>query len=98
DPWRRTSGIHRLRNRRQLAIVRALWHARDDIAERRDIAPGRLLPDAAIVAAALAAPTSADALGRLPGWGGKSTRRLVPVLWPAVEAALAEDDATLPRS
>ena len=29
DPWRRTSGMHRLRAPRQLAAVRALWYARD---------------------------------------------------------------------
>jgi len=97
DPWRRTSGIHRLRTRRQLAIVRALWHARDDLARRRDVAPGRLLPDSAIVAAAAAAPTSEDALGRLPGWGGKATRRLVPSFWPMLEQAIAEPDDGLPR-
>src|SRR4051812_16052755 len=97
DPWRRTSGIHRLRTRRQLAIVRALWHARDDLARRRDIAPGRMLPDSAIVAAAAAAPGSAEALGRLPGWGGKATRRLVPSFWPVLEAAIAEPDDQLPR-
>ena len=97
DPWRRTSGIHRLRTRRQLAIVRALWHARDDLARQRDIAPGRLLPDSAIVAAAAAAPASADALGRLPGWGGKATRRLVPAFWPVLEQAAAEPDDGLPR-
>ena len=97
DPWRRTSGIHRLRTRRQLAIVRALWYARDDLARHRDIAPGRLLPDSAIVAAAAAAPTSADALGRLPGWGGKATRRLVPSFWPVLETAIAEPDDELPR-
>ena len=96
DPWRRTSGIHRLRNRRQLAVVRALWTERDQMARDRDIAPGRLLPDSAIVAAAAAAPATADGLGRLPGWGGKGTRRLVPILWPAVEKALAEPEATLP--
>jgi ribonuclease D len=97
DPWRRTSGIHRLRTRRQLALVRALWHARDDHARRRDIAPGRLLPDSAIVAAAAATPTTAEALSRLPGWGGKATRRLVPAFWPVIEAALAEADQALPR-
>jgi ribonuclease D len=41
DPWRRTSGIHRLRTRRQLAGVRALWEVRDQMARRRDTAPGR---------------------------------------------------------
>ena len=49
DPWRRTSGLHRVRKRRQLAVVRALWERRDEVARRRDIAPGRVLPDAAIV-------------------------------------------------
>ena len=96
DPWRRTSGIHRLRSRRQLAIVRALWTERDRMARERDVAPGRLLPDSAIVAAAAASPANAEGLGRLPGWGGKATRRLVPVLWPAVEKALAEPDSALP--
>ena len=40
DPWRRTSGIHRMRNPRQLAAIRALWEARDHLARERDIAPG----------------------------------------------------------
>ena len=55
DPWRRTSGMHRVRRRRQLAVVRALWERRDELARARDISPGRVLPDAAIVEAALAA-------------------------------------------
>ncbi|HET6816142.1 MAG TPA: ribonuclease D [Mycobacteriales bacterium] len=97
DPWRRTSGIHRVRGRRQLAVVRALWHARDDLARERDVAPGRLLPDSAIVAAASVGPTSAEALGRLPGWGGKATRKLVPEMFPLVAAALALPDSELPR-
>jgi ribonuclease D len=97
DPWRRTSGIHRLRSRRQLGVVRALWTARDGIARDRDIAPGRLLPDSAIIAAASAMPSSADALARLPGWGGKATRRLVAVMWPQIETALAQSDGELPR-
>jgi ribonuclease D len=37
-----------------------------------------------------------ETLARLPGWGGKATRRLVPVLWPEIEAALAAPDTTLP--
>ncbi len=52
DPWRRTSGIHSVRNRRQLAAIRALWQSRDELAAQRDIAPGRVLPDSAIVDAA----------------------------------------------
>ena len=52
DRWRRTSGIHKVRNPRALAAVRELWQTRDHIARRRDIAPGRILPDAAIINAA----------------------------------------------
>ena len=46
DPWRRTSGIHRLRNRRALAVVRELWLERDKIAQRRDTSPTKVLPRA----------------------------------------------------
>ena len=69
DPWRRTSGLHRVRKRRQLAVVRALWERRDEVARRRDIAPGRVLPDAAIVAAALAQPRDRGGPGRAAGLG-----------------------------
>lgn len=55
DPWRRTSGIHHVKGRRGLAIVRQLWQERDEIARREDISPGRLLPDFAISDIAIAA-------------------------------------------
>jgi ribonuclease D len=97
DPWRRTSGMHRLRTRRQLAVVRALWEARDLLARTRDVAPGRVLPDSAIIAAATSAPTTVGELGQLPGWGGRSTRRLVPQLWPTVLATYDLPDSALPR-
>ena len=61
EPWRRTSGIHKIRKPRALAAVRALWEARDRLAAERDIAPGRVLPDAAIVDAAVTAPDLAGA-------------------------------------
>ncbi len=67
DPWRRTSGIHRVRSRRQLASVRALWFARDARARDRDIAPGRVLPDSAIVNAALASPRTQGCARRASG-------------------------------
>ncbi|MDT5090219.1 MAG: ribonuclease, partial [Mycobacterium sp.] len=62
DRWRRTSGIHKVRNERALAAVRELWTLRDEIAQRRDIAPGRILPDSAIIQAATADPKTLDDL------------------------------------
>jgi len=75
DPWRRTSGIHGLRNRRQLAVVQSLWEARDALAVERDIAPGRILPDSAIVAAVKANPKRPADLTALPVFGGPRQRR-----------------------
>ncbi len=54
DPWRRTSGMHKIRKRSQLAIVKSLWEARDDLAAHLDISPGRILSDLAISTIALA--------------------------------------------
>jgi len=96
DPWRRISGLHRIRNRRQLAVVRALWERRDEVARRRDIAPGRVLPDAAIIAAALAAPRTAAQLTALPVWGGRSLRRQVGTWLPSIQQALDLPDSEVP--
>ncbi len=66
DPWRRTSGMHRARGRRALAAVRELWETRDEIAARRDVTPGRIIPDSAIVEAANAMPRDKAALLAAP--------------------------------
>ena len=97
DPWRRTSGIHRLRSRRQLAGVRELWEVRDAMARRRDTAPGRILPDSAIVSAVAAAPASPADLLALPVFGGRATRRHVDTWWGALQRAAALPDDKLPQ-
>lgn len=98
DPWRRTSGMHGLRDRRQLAVVRSLWEARDLNARRRDTAPGRILPDRAIVAAARAMPKSVPALTSLREFSGRATKRRAPQWQAAIDAALALADADLPST
>jgi ribonuclease D len=87
DRWRRTSGIHKVRNQRGLAAVRQLWIVRDEIAQRRDIAPGRILPDSAIIDAAAADPKTLDDLVALPIFGGKRQRRSASTWLAALRAA-----------
>ena len=58
DPWRRTSGMHKIRKRNQLAIIRALWNVRNEIAAGQDVSPGKLLNDSAIVELAMNPPTN----------------------------------------
>jgi ribonuclease D len=96
DPWRRTSGIHRVRGARGLARIRELWYARDRVAARRDAAPGRVLPDAAIVAAAEADPSDEAALLAVPGFGGRSVRRLARTWLAALARARELADGELP--
>jgi ribonuclease D len=96
DPWRRTSGIHVIRNRRQLAAVRALWLARDRYAAERDIAPGRLLPDSAIIAAARADPRRPSDLVGLPVFGGPRQRRQTGRWFAALIEARELPDDELP--
>ena len=98
DPWRRTSGIHRVRTRRGLAIVRELWNERDGIARRRDISPTRVLPDAAIIEAARDAPTRLDELTGLAGFSGRGARRNASAWLGAVARARALPDGALPDS
>lgn len=92
DRWRRTSGIHKVRKPEALAAVRELWTVRDQIARSRDIAPGRILPDSAIVAAAIANPKTVEELTALPIFGGHKQRRSAKVWLAALEAARANPD------
>jgi ribonuclease D len=98
DPWRRTSGIHRVRSRRALAIVRELWQERDRIAQHRDISPTRILPDLAIVDAARAAPGTMAELTALPGFTGRGARRYSQEWLRAIRRAKALADNDLPEA
>jgi ribonuclease D len=92
DRWRRTSGIHKVQDARALAAVRELWTTRDHIARRRDIAPGRILPDAAIVNAAVVDPKTVDELTALPVFGGPKQRRNAQVWLDALTRARDGND------
>jgi ribonuclease D len=96
DPWRRTSGVHRARGRRSLAAVRELWQTRDAIASQRDISPGRILPDSAIVEAANALPGDKAALLAIKGFHGRGAARYSPEWVSALRRARELPDAKLP--
>ncbi|MFH9727183.1 ribonuclease D [Streptomyces sp. NPDC017254] len=97
DPWRRTSGMHKVRRRRQMAVVRELWTARDAVAQRRDVSPGKVLSDAAIVEASLAVPVNVAALTALPGFGHRMGRRQLEQWQAAVDRARALPESELPQ-
>ena len=96
DPWRRTSGIHRVRSRRSLAVVREMWEQRDKIAQEMNLSPGRVLPDSAIVEAARSLPASNAALVRIPGFTGRVARRHLAEWLGAIRVARGLPDSALP--
>lgn len=97
EPWRRTSGLHKIRNRRGAAMVRELWSTRDAIAIERDTAPGRILPDVALVDLALKNPrTDADINHDGPGRVSKSVRRHQREWLDALDRARQLPEADLP--
>jgi ribonuclease D len=97
DPWRRTSGMHKVRRRRQIGVVRELWQARDQAARERDVSPGRVLSDAAIVTAALENPPNVHALAALPGFGHRMGRRQLEQWQAAIDRARALPERELPQ-
>ena len=99
DPWRRTSGMHKVRGRRGLGIVRELWLWRDGVAQQRDTSPGRVLPDAAISEIAIAnqrATKPPRTVGSAEPRLARSVRRHQEAILEVVARALALPEADLP--
>ena len=96
DPWRRTSGIHRVRTRRGLGYVAGLWYARDALARRLDRAPGKILPDAAISELAVLPHPDVAALRGLPTFRRRQARRYEAEWSTSLDAVRALPDGELP--
>jgi ribonuclease D len=97
DPWRRTSGIHRVNSRRGLAVVRELWTTRDTIAQTADLSPRRVLPDTAIVEAARSYPANHAQLIKISGFAGRQARRHERDWLGAIARARNSSDSELPE-
>ena len=96
DPWRRTSGIHRIRTASGLAIVSELWLTRDAIARRTDRAPGRVLPDAAIIDLASQRSPDRRTLQTLASFNKRTVKRYETSWIKALDRALALTPDQLP--
>ncbi|MEO7007452.1 MAG: HRDC domain-containing protein [Terrimesophilobacter sp.] len=92
DGWRRLSGLHSLSSARNLAVARELWDARENYAREIDTAPGRLVPDSALLAAAKMMPESRHDLARLREFTGRASRTELTRWWAAIEIGRTTDD------
>lgn len=99
EPWRRTSGIHAVRNPRGLASVRELWLERDALARKSDTAPGRIVPDRAISDAGVLSAKAAIArpqLRSIAGFNRRTAKRFEANWLAALQRAGDLDQAELP--
>lgn len=71
DRWRKTSGMHKVRDRLTMTIIKDLWLDRDLLAQEMDIAPGRILNDEAIIEIATKKPNTLEAITKVIGWRSK---------------------------
>ncbi len=92
EAWRRLSGLHTVRGARNLAVARELWEARDRFAQEIDTAPGRLVPDSSLVAAAKAMPESRQELAGMRDFNGRASRSELSRWWAAIEAGRTTED------
>ena len=98
QPWRRLSGLHSIRGIRNVAVARELWEARDSYAREIDTAPGRIVPDSALVAAARSLPPTKRDLVAMKEFTGRASRSQVDRWWNAIQVGLETTDLPTVRA
>lgn len=83
DKWRSMTGLHAVKDQRKLAAAKSLWFAREELAQKLDVAPGRLVPDASLVALADSGIESKPEMATLKTFIGRASRTYLDVWWNA---------------
>jgi len=96
DPWRRTSGMHKVRDRMTLAIIRALWYARDEFAREIDIAPGRIFNDEVLVEVATKRPAKIDEFTKITKRRSRVTNAPTTEWFALLQSTLQLPETELP--
>lgn len=92
DKWRGMTGLHQVKDTRLLAIARDLWQARESLAEKLDVSPGRLIPDSSIVSLALNPVKTKPELASSKSFSGRASRSYLDTWWLALSNALTTRD------
>lgn len=86
DRWRSMTGIHEIKDTRALAIAQSLWLAREELAIKLDVSPGRLIPDLSIVSVAKDVPKTKPELASSKSFTGRASRTYLDIWWQAIVA------------
>ena len=82
---------------RQLAVMRALWERRNELARAADRPPFKVIPEATLVELARSSPRDPAALAEVPGVTPRIRARWGDALLEAIEAASTLPEDALPR-
>lgn len=88
ERWRSITGLSKVSDQSSLEIARRIWQAREDLAIKMDVSPGRLIPDAAILAVSIAKPRTKPELASLRAFTGRASRSYLDYWWQALQSAL----------
>lgn len=92
DRWRSMTGLHAIRDQQKLAAARELWTAREALAEKLDVSPGRLVPDSSLVALADSGITGKPQIATLKTFIGRASRTYLDIWWDAYQSGLQSTD------
>jgi ribonuclease D len=96
DRWRAMTGLHEVKDQRKLHVAQLIWKAREQLAQKLDVSPGRLIPDSSIVAVAKTTPRSKSELAGRKDFSGRASRTYLDTWWKALDGALQANDYDLP--
>jgi ribonuclease D len=87
DKWRSTTGLNEVKDQRGLAIARSLWEARERLAMKLDVSPGRLIPDSSISSLAKNPVATRPELASNRSFVGRASRSYLDTWWAALQEA-----------
>ena len=92
DKWRGMTGLHEVKDPKKLAIARELWSAREALAVKLDVSPGRLIPDSSIVNVVKETPKAKPQLAGNRSFVGRASRSYLDTWWKAIEDGVNSRD------
>lgn len=96
ERWRTLPGAGKLRDQRSLAVLKALWTTRENIAKSIDIAPGRFVRNAALVRAAQIRPRTRRTLQSISEFRSPVARQYADQWMRAITRAVRAPQEDLP--
>lgn len=96
DPWRKTSGMHDIKTGQENYIVMNLWLKRDEIAQKLDLAPGRILNDASMIEIALVKPKTVLELTELKSIKQRFGQKYAEVWFETLQNSIKDDPSKWP--